>query len=500
MQNSVVRQLKNIFKRVSGLPTNTPQETNPAGFETSIPDKFADAPQWDRLPGAQCIREWAGEIIDALQGRPNALPWPLVGYAALLQVDDQAYGESILRRLAAEAGMNFVATPSHDVARFFAEKSMPFAHAAPQLIYLENGIWMAELDEATIAPEKMQEIRAIRHAIRTGIEAFDPERPRVFVTTTHDLNQMSSDLRHPDYFSRRFEIRPLAPEELAREFLAAIEMENIEPGLLDNLGALGEFVECFGSPRRRQFQIQALRRLALKERRRINFGDIVRIGHSGTVETDPIPPYSQATRQRVAIHEAGHAAIAILDSGGQNIPDYLTINPTTEGCGISVNSYGYESLFRGTLPYRKFCHEIRVRLGGRGAEEIFYGAEYVDQGAQEDLRIATGDAIQAFSRYGFAPAMAIDGRSSSNLAVVGQGFSTSEAQHVEALTREFLATEYQHVIRLLHEHRPLMDLLVSTLIETQVLYQGDLQKICDQYDIEARCLRNSPGRNEPGRE
>jgi hypothetical protein len=41
------------------------------------------------------------------------------------------------------------------------------------------------------------------------------------------------------------------------------------------------------------------------------------------------------------VHEAGHALIAILDSGGANIPDYVSVSPGKGFLGVSVESYGY---------------------------------------------------------------------------------------------------------------------------------------------------------------
>merc|ERR1712050_514945 len=83
-------------------------------------------------------------------------------------------------------------------------------------------------------------------------------------------------------------------------------------------------------------------------------------------------------RQRlVAYHESGHAIMGLLT------PEYdmvtkVTIIPRANGAGgFTLFTQSEEQMETGMVTKKYLCAQLSVALGGRVAEEIVYGKEYV---------------------------------------------------------------------------------------------------------------------------
>ena len=109
---------------------------------------------------------------------------------------------------------------------------------------------------------------------------------------------------------------------------------------------------------------------------------------------------SETTRTRVAIHEAGHALLSLL------YPDYfelkkVTIQATYNGAG-GYTLFNEKPEIAESGLYTKECLKKRlvVAMGGKAAESVFYGDDFVSLGAVQDLKTANGLAQSMIGNYG----------------------------------------------------------------------------------------------------
>ena len=116
----------------------------------------------------------------------------------------------------------------------------------------------------------------------------------------------------------------------------------------------------------------------------------------------------------VCVHEAGHALVGALQSEYHKI-SRLSAIPSSSGVG------GF-TLFRpeeesGLVSYNMLCGELRVLLGGRAAEEVFFGSNNVTTGASSDLHRAKQIAAHIVKDYSMGGAIAFpDGEISDRIA------------------------------------------------------------------------------------
>jgi len=109
---------------------------------------------------------------------------------------------------------------------------------------------------------------------------------------------------------------------------------------------------------------------------------------------------AEHTRRRVAVHESGHATLV------QHFPEYFefkkaSVQPTYNGAGGYTLFNERSHLKEGGL-YTKDMLKKRliITLGGKAAESIVYGNDFVSLGATEDLRQANQLAQQMVGKFG----------------------------------------------------------------------------------------------------
>jgi cell division protease FtsH len=109
---------------------------------------------------------------------------------------------------------------------------------------------------------------------------------------------------------------------------------------------------------------------------------------------------SEITQMRVSIHEAGHSLLAII------FYEYFdfkkaSIKPTYNGAGgYTLFSEKKDIVNSGLYTKDILKKRLIVTLGGKAAEYLFYGNEFVSLGANEDLSQANKLAQQMIGNFG----------------------------------------------------------------------------------------------------
>ncbi|MCI7768136.1 MAG: AAA family ATPase [Oscillospiraceae bacterium] len=167
---------------------------------------------------------------------------------------------------------------------------------------------------------------------------------------------------------------------------------------------------------------------------------------------------------RVARHEAGHAIINYLCG---NIPEYLTIEARSNYGGYT--EYSEEQRSSPMLTRSELIDRIRMALGGRAAEIIYYGeSEGVSTGPSGDLESATATALSMLIYYGMDK--------SFGLATVDRK-TAMESPEIRKRVNEILDEELENSIRLLNENKDLADALVDDLLKKNRLSGHEISEL-----------------------
>ncbi len=423
------------------------------------------------------LSAWADELANAVSTQADANAWRMVGHGAIVVHDDMERACDMLRRVADEAGVRFVRIESDDVMDIPAGAGDPFAKAAPILVYFEPGDWINKIGKDT-DDEEADKLRKFRKAFAARMESFDTGHPVIYTTSAYELEDVPLALRKRELLDRYFYIPKLPPDMLGKEFIGLFGWENCDASITGFPGKVGQLLgDEFDNEYLRRLAALNMARLAKRENRKLTFIDLVSMVTGGLGNLDEAVKDNEAILRHTAVHEAGHAAMAVIDSNGKNTPEYSTIVARKDTKGGVVESIAY-SFARGDLfTYADFRHKIRISLAGRAAEEVAFGFDGISDGSRADLENCSRLASRAFADWGFAPNMNDAETSASNLAVIVGDASHSEMLHNETLIRKFLADEYKAAVKILSEHRALLDAIADRLVRDSVLDQGEIAEL-----------------------
>lgn len=437
----------------------------------------AEPPADDGISQSAALSAWADDLANAIATGADADAWQMVGRGAVIVHDDMERACEMLRRVAARANLRFARVDSDDAMDIPSGGGDPFARAAPILVYFEPGGWMEKLGEET-SDELAGKIRQFRKTFAARMEAFDSGHPVIYATSAYKLEDVPMALRKSGLLDRYFHVPKLSPEMLGKEFTGLFGGENCDASITMFPGKVGQLLgDEFDNKSLRHLAALHATRLVKRESRKLTFIDLVNMATAGLGDADEAARGNEKLLHQVAAHEAGHAAMALLDSNGRNTPEYSTIVARKDAKGMVVESLSYSFARGGLFTYADFRHKIRISLAGRAAEEIAFGFDGISDGSRTDLENCAKLASRAFADWGFAPDMGDAETSASNLAVILGKASHSEMLHNETLVRKFLADEYKTAVRMLTEHRTLLDAIADRLLRDSVLDQGEIAEL-----------------------
>ena len=462
------------------LPAQAIAQANGNATEQPIPapETSADAPPWCRIAGADLLQPWAQELQSAVVSK-DAAEWRDVGRAVLLVADDEARCQVALQRVAQDAGMHFVVVENADVLDLPPRAA--FATSAPALIFMEPGRWLLDRQKGD-SDEEAAKFGKFQQRLVKWIKAFDPTQPVVLCSMVFELGDMADTLDGPERFDRYFVLPALTHAARGAIFIEKMGSELCGESITSSPTKLGKLLEDkYQRNERCELALLYLRRLSKRVKRPLDFLDLLHMSTHGFGEEIAIEQDNDDVRHQTAVHEAGHAAMAILDSAGRNVPDYCSIVPGVDFKGVVTESIGYHQSLGERKTYADFRHYIRICLAGRAAEELDLGAERVSSGASGDLEDVWKRSHRAFSRWGFAPQMEQANMSGSNLAVIVGDATPTEFAHVEGLIRQFLVIEYAVVLKCLADNQGLLNAITERLLSDAILDQAELTGICQSH-------------------
>lgn len=433
------------------------------------------------LGPCEAIAQWVKELAESLQREQlTQHDWRMLGRAMMIAHPEPTDHLVFIRKVAAQTGVNLIELSADDFVTWVTEGYVPVEHL-PALVYVPQGAW----SEKYKSDERPEAISHFRAALPSYLAKFGPQQWLIFVTMGSSYANLDPELRTIGLFDRRFDVPEPKQEELGLSFLNVVGQDLCDDSLLAHQSKVGRVIEDkFDEKRRYGLIALAMQRLAHREQRKLNFDDLVNFSvHGGGEGTYPQETDPEKLR-RYAIHETGHAIIAILDSDGKNIPDYVGLVSSESFCGIVTESFAFNQSRTDAFSFKDSRHKIRISLAGRAAEAFFLGPDDVSSmGARSDLVTASNIAKDLVGRLGFSADHNNDNPDALNLLVFDDEPSLSETAHIEQEARRLLAKQYTVVTNLIRENQPLFQAIQDILLQKRVLTQTDLHLLLTLSDF-----------------
>ncbi|HVY44605.1 MAG TPA: ATP-dependent zinc metalloprotease FtsH, partial [Minicystis sp.] len=198
---------------------------------------------------------------------------------------------------------------------------------------------------------------------------------------------------------------------------------------------------------------------------------------------------SDDEKRRVALHEAGHALVALSVKHADPV-HRVTIIPRSVGALGATLQLPAEERYLLTQP--ELEDRVAVLLAGRAAEQVACGD--LSTGAADDLERATEIAHRMVCRFGMSDALGpqtLDGGSSTavppwarELGPVGRATSEATARRVDAAIEAIVERAHARARGEIERRRGALDAIATELVARETLQRAELEEI----------VRREPGR------
>ena len=179
---------------------------------------------------------------------------------------------------------------------------------------------------------------------------------------------------------------------------------------------------------------------------------------------------TDSEKRTIAIHEAGHATISWFL---QHANPLVKVTIVPRGNALGANWYMPEE--RPVTTKEELLDQICGLLGGRAAEELFTG--HICTGASNDLQRVTNMVYSMISIYGMGEKMPNVNYYDFAENSFTKPYSESTAQMIDEEVKALIEREYNRAKRVLMQHARGLQQLAQVLIEKEVIYPADLEKI-----------------------
>jgi len=433
---------------------------------------------WSTPERFNLVKTWLRDLVQITNGSaPSGLTWEIIGRAVMVVNDSQVYCKKIINQIALESGYQIKEVAADQVFKLFAGGFSEIPSST--MIVTPLGIW----SESAKSHESAQEIQEFQRSFAEMLAAIPADKHLLFVSYGDDPMRLVEDLRSVGAFDRRFIIDDATLQDRGLAFIELLPEHICGETLHANPELIGQVLECEADHERRAGLIAlALKRLAYREARQVQYSDLLTFALHGTADY-VLNTYRKKMERNVAIHEAGHALVSIVDSDGENIPDYAGIVPSVGTLGQVSTSYAYINAMPCISLYKYKRHFVRSLLAGRAAEQLILGVENISvTSAGGDLRHATDIAKNLMARAGISPTMEDETTAGSNLFVKrAPNISEAEKFRIEEASRLFLSRQYDVVLNQLRTHRKFLEAIAEHLLEARMLDRSKLKSLAIAY-------------------
>jgi cell division protease FtsH len=453
------------------------------GSKAKLYDEERPSTGFADVAGYEAAKREVSEVVDFLKHPEKYSGAGATGPRGVLMVGPPGTGKTLLARaVAGEAEVPFFALTGSSFVEMFVGVGASRARAvfadarkrAPSIIFIDEIDAIGQRRGGSVFSNDERE--QTLNQLLAEMDGFDHTAGVVVMAATNRPEILDPALLRPGRFDRQVEI-PL-PNQSERTAILATHARSRHLAADVDLRAVAR-----GTP---GFSGADLANL-------INEAAIVAVRHNRDVivandldeardrimlgPRDSSNALLPGEQRAVAIHEAGHALVALCSEHADPVAK-VTILPAGRSLGVTQQLPTDER----HLYSESYLHDsLAVRMGGRAAELLVLGE--ASTGAASDLAGATQLAMKMVRDWGFSSRLGPVGFGSGGPAYLGQG--PSERRTYAEGTQLVIDEEVSHILAeagerahtILSERRGSLDAVIDLLLEKETISGVELMDV-----------------------
>ena len=422
------------------------------------------------------------EVVDFLKHPQRYAAAGAVGPKGVLMVGPPGTGKTLMARaVAGEAGVPFFALSGSSFVEMFVGVGASrvrdlFADArkrSPAIIFIDEidaiggrrgpgGFGSNDEREQTL------------NQLLSDMDGFDPGASVVVMAATNRAEILDTALLRPGRFDRTVEI-PL-PNKSERTAILAIHGRGKRFGPDVDLDTVSRGTPGFSGADLANLVNEAAINAVRDRREVLTAGDFAAARDRLLIgRRDNSNALLPEEKNAVAVHEAGHALVAVLSEHADPVAK-VTILPRGAALGVTEQLPLSE---RHLYPKSYLTTSLTVRLGGRAAEMIVLGEP--STGASNDLAGATDLATRMVREWGFSTEVGPigygpEGPNRDN-PFAGRPYAEETQRSIDQAVAGLLREAEVAATKLLRDHRVALDRVIDLLLERETIDGSELDFI-----------------------
>ncbi|NPB07705.1 MAG: ATP-dependent metallopeptidase FtsH/Yme1/Tma family protein [Aquificae bacterium] len=196
---------------------------------------------------------------------------------------------------------------------------------------------------------------------------------------------------------------------------------------------------------------------------------------------------SPKEKEKIAIHEAGHALMGLVSDDEDQVHK-ISIIPRGMALGVTQqlpieDKHIYDR--------KDLMTKILVLLGGRAAEEVFYGKEGITTGAENDLQRATDLAYRMVSMWGMSDRVGpIAIRRMANPFLGGMTTSVDTSpdllREIDEEVKRIVTEQYEKAKSIIEKYKEPLRAVVKKLLEKETITCEEFVEVFRLYGVELK--------------
>jgi cell division protease FtsH len=405
-----------------------------------------------------------------------------------LLVGPPGTGKTLLAKaVAGEAGVPFFTLSGSDFVEMFvgvgaARVRDLFKQAkekAPCIIFIDEIDAIGRSRGKGQMPGSNDERENTLNSLLVEMDGFGTDSGVIVLAATNRPDVLDSALLRAGRFDRQISIDK--PDIVGREAIFKVHLKHIKTNTEVDPKKLAAQTPGFAGAEIANVCNEAALIAARKNKEAVDMEDfqdaIDRVIGGLEKKTKIISPEE---KKIVAYHEAGHAVAGwFLEHADPLVK--VSIVPR----GIAALGYAQY------LPKEQFLYqteqlidEMCMTLGGRAAEEIIFGK--ISTGALSDLERITKMAYSMVSVYGMNDKLGNVSYydSKSDGYKMTKPYSEATAEMIDQEVSKLVQHAYSRVLDLLRTHQVELEILAKELLEKEILFQADLERLIGKRPFE----------------
>jgi cell division protease FtsH len=438
---------------------------------------------FDDVAGADEAKQELREIIEFLQ-RPEK--FRRIGARipkGVLLVGPPGTGKTLMARaVAGEAGVPFISISGSEFVEMFVgvgaarvrDLFEQAAKTAPCIVFVDELDALGRSRGAGPMMGGNEERESTLNQLLVEMDGFEPHEAVILMAATNRPEVLDPALLRPGRFDRQVLID--RPDRVGREAIMRVHVRGVKLADDVDLMVLAQRTPGFAGADLSNLVNEAALLAARRDAEAVTMADFSAAIDRVVAGLEKNRIMSDDERERIAVHEVGHALSSTL-AGSEDRIHKISIVPR------GVAALGYTMQMPDQEKYLMTEAEIRVRLlgllGGRAAEEVVFGEP--STGAQNDLQKATEIARAMVTEYGMSEKLGPVSLSRERRAVflgerstLGSAYGEKVADAIDLEVKMIVEKALDEAKRLLSEHRDQLDRIVLRLLEAEQLEGEEL--------------------------